>query len=594
MSDLAARVSAWIEQDPTPEDVAELRALLAAQDWDELSERFAGPLEFGTAGLRGVIAAGETRMNRAVVIRTSYGLGRALLAHDPSFKERGVAVGYDGRRGSLVFAQDTAAVLTALGIKVYLTRGTCPTPLLAFAVTDLGAAAGVMVTASHNPPEYNGYKVYAPNGAQIVPPWDTDIAAAIALAPGASEIPRAELSAQEAAGRLVYLGAPIEERYLSAIAALTRLEAADPQGTQRREMSIVYTPLHGVGRDLLVRAFDAAGFARLSVVAEQAEPDGEFPTVRFPNPEEPGALDLALALAEREDASLIVANDPDADRLAIAVRTPSGSFQPLTGNQIGVLLGTYVLERETLLGLEPAPDAARRLVAASLVSSPQLGAFARAMGVDYEETLTGFKWIANQAMAAERERNASFVFGYEEALGYTVGTVVRDKDGISAALVFCELALYLAGRGQTLLQRLDEISRRTGVYVSGQISTVFPGQEGIQTMASIMEALRQDPPSEVAGQEVSAFTDIEAGLRRPRGGAPEPLRLPPSNVLMFDLAGGDRVIARPSGTEPKLKLYFDLNEPVAADEPVAAAQARGEERMARLKDAMRALTQPQA
>lgn len=593
MSDLAARVSAWIEQDPTPEDRAELEALLEAEAWDELSERFAGPLEFGTAGLRGVIGAGETRMNRAVVIRTSYGLGRALLARDEAYRERGVAVGYDGRRGSLDYARDTAAVLTALGIKVFLTRGTCPTPLLAYAVTDLGAAAGVMVTASHNPPEYNGYKVYAPNGAQIVPPWDTDIAAAIAEAPGARAIERAELDAQETAGRLVYLGSEIEGRYLDAIAALTRLDAVDPEGAQRRALSIVYTPLHGVGRDLLVRAFAQAGFERLSVVAEQAEPDGEFPTVRFPNPEEPGALDLALALAEREDARLIVANDPDADRLAVAVRTPAGGFQPLTGNQIGVLLGTYVLEREALLGLPAPADAERRMVAASLVSSPQLGAFARAMGVDYEETLTGFKWIANQALAAERERNASFVFGYEEALGYTVGTVVRDKDGISAALVFCELLAFLSARGETLLERLDAISRRTGVYVSGQISTVFPGQEGIQTMAGIMEELRQRPPSEVAGQGVVAFTDIQAGFRRPRGAEPEALRLPPSNVLVFELEGGDRIIARPSGTEPKLKLYFDLNEPVAEGEAVAAASARAQARMTRLQTAFSALAQPQ-
>ncbi|MBL4850220.1 MAG: phospho-sugar mutase [Planctomycetes bacterium] len=589
---LAARVSAWIEQDPCPEDRAELEALLQAEDWAELSERFAGPLAFGTAGLRGVLGAGETRMNRAVVIRTSYGLGKALLARDPAFAERGVAIGYDGRRGSLQFSKDSAGVLLALGIRVHLTRGTCPTPLLAYAVTHLDAAAGVVVTASHNPPEYNGYKVYAPNGAQIVPPWDHEIASQIATAPGADAIEQADLASAEASGRLVYLGEEMDASYLSAIRALYRIEAADPNGTQRRELGIVYTPLHGVGRDLIVRTFAEAGFEKLSVVPEQAEPDGEFPTVRFPNPEEPGALDLALAQAEREGASLIVANDPDADRLACVVKAKDGSFRPLTGNQIGVLLGTYLLEREELLGLDPPEGAADRMVAASIVSSPQLGAAARAMGVYYEETLTGFKWIANQALAAEAERGARFVFGYEEALGYTVGTVVRDKDGISAAVILCELVAYLAERGETLLDRLDALARRTGVYLSGQRATVFPGQEGAQTMATIMERIRSAPPSEVAGQAVIAFTDISAGERRPVGGPPEPIRLPKSNVLVFDFAGGDRIIARPSGTEPKLKLYFDVCEPVAANESVADAQGRAAERMSRLQEAFSALATP--
>ena len=312
----------------------------------------------------------------------------------------------------------------------------------------------------------------------------------------------------------------MDQDYLAAIGALNRIEAADPDGTQREGLKVVYTPMHGVGRDLIVKAFAQAGFKGLSVVPEQAEPDGEFPTVRFPNPEEPGAMDLSLAQAEREGANLIVANDPDADRLACIVRAKDGAFQPLTGNQIGVLLGTYLLERESLLGLEAPADADKRMVAASIVSSPQLGAAAAAMGVYYEETLTGFKWIANQALAAEAERGASFVFGYEEALGYTVGTVVRDKDGVSAAVILCELVAFLANRGETLLDRLDELARRTGAYVSGQRSTVFPGQEGAQTMAAIMEQLRNDPPSEVAGQTVTAFTDIQAGERRPLDGDP--------------------------------------------------------------------------
>jgi phosphomannomutase len=582
---LRARVRAWIEQDPDEEARAELEALLAAGDEAELSERFAGPLTFGTAGLRGVLGAGETRMNRAVVIRTSSGLASFLLQADPSFAQRGVVIGYDGRRGSRTFAEDTAAVLSARGIRVRLSDGTCPTPLLAFGVTHYKAAAGVMVTASHNPPEYNGYKVYADNGAQIVPPWDTGIAAAIDAAPGAVEIPLKELEAARSEGLLTSFGADLDDLYLDAILALT----CEGRGG-RADLGVVYTPLHGVGRDLIVAAFERAGFEGLQVVAEQAEPDGAFPTVRFPNPEEPGALDLSLALAAKHTAALIVANDPDADRLACVVRAASGEMVQLTGNEIGVILGTYVLQRTPTAGL-PLDGSGPRLVLASIVSSPQLGAYARLHGVDYAETLTGFKWIANDALSAERERDAQFVFGYEEALGYTVGTVARDKDGIGAALVLCELAATLSLEGKTLLDHLEAVIRETGVYVSGQRSTVFPGQEGQAKMQGIMSHLRQSPPDEIAGQAVEALRDYDTGKRRTQGGETEALTLPRSNVLVFELAGGDRIIARPSGTEPKIKFYFDVCEALREAEAVEDARSRANERMLRLQEAFVDLAQ---
>lgn len=580
-SELQARVSAWIEQDVDPDAQAELRALLEAGDEAELSERFAGPLTFGTAGLRGVIGAGETRMNRAVVIRTSYGLGQALLARDEGYRERGVVIGYDGRRGSQDFAEDTAGVLAALGFKVRLSDKVCPTPLLAYAVTHFEAAAGVMVTASHNPPEYNGYKVYADNGAQIVPPWDGEIADQIAQAPAAKDVARLSLAEAGERGRLERFGQALDELYLADVLAL----AADEPPAGRGELSLVYTPMHGVGLHLLAQALERGGYSGLHVVAEQAEPDGEFPTVRFPNPEEPGALDLAKALAEQHGADLILANDPDADRLACVVRSASGELVPLSGNEIGVLLGSYLIQRD------PAPAGRPRLTLASIVSSPQLGTYAAAHGVEYAETLTGFKWIANDALSALRERNALFVFGYEEAIGFTVGEVVRDKDGIGAALILCELVATLRQAGKTLLDRLEELHRETGCYVSSQRSTVFPGQEGAETMAKIMESLRQSPPSELAGIEVAAFRDYQVGLRTPAGGEPEPLSLPSSNVLVWELSGGDRIIARPSGTEPKIKFYFDVREPVAAEEPLAAARTRAEERMGRLQEAFVALAQ---
>ncbi len=575
-ADLLARAHEWLAHDPDPETRAELRGLIDAGDVAELAERFAGPLVFGTAGLRGLIGAGETRMNRAVVLRATYGLGATLLAEDAGHAARGVVVGYDGRRKSRAFAEAAAEVLAALGIVVHLTERTCPTPLVAFGVTDLGAAAGVMITASHNPPDYNGYKAYWANGAQIVPPIDQRIAAAIAAAPTADAVPLLPLAEAERDGLLTRQGDALEERYLAAIAALARGRGGD------RDLPLVYTPLHGVGLPLLREALRRAGFTALHVVAAQAEPDGRFPTVAFPNPEEPGALDLALELAREREAALIIANDPDADRLAVVVRAPDGEYVPLTGNEVGALLGHYLLT-------EGEGAAGDRLVMTTIVSSPLLGAMASALGARYRETLTGFKWIANGALELERAHGTRFVFGYEEALGYSVGPVVRDKDGISAALHLAELAALRRAEGKTLLDELEGIARRYGLYLSGQRSKTYPGSAGLETMRALMARLRAEPPREVAGLAVLALRDVLVGERVTAEGAREPLDLPRSDVLVFELAGGQRVIARPSGTEPKLKLYVDVREEVAPGEPFAAARARARERLAALADAFATL-----
>ncbi|MBI4952514.1 MAG: phospho-sugar mutase [Myxococcales bacterium] len=577
--ELVRRAESWIAEDPDPETQAELQALVRARS-PELGERFAGPLEFGTAGLRGILGAGESYMNRAVVRRTPAGLASYLRAqaHGPAMPS--VAIGYDGRRLSREMAEDAAGVLCAVGLPVFLSEKLCPTPLLAFAVRDCGAAAGIMVTASHNPPEYNGYKVYAGNGAQIIPPMDTEIAAAIARAPGASAIPVMDLDAARAAGLLTSLGDALDRRYLDGVRALG---TPSPHAGKLR---VAYTPLHGVGLHLARRALAEAGFTALDVVAEQAEPDGRFPTVRFPNPEEKGALDLGLELARARDAALLVANDPDADRLSVTVRAAPGEYVTLTGNEVGVLLGHYLLTRAD------ASSAGARLVAASLVSSPMLGAIARALGVRYEETLTGFKWIANRALAVEAATGARFVFGYEEALGYTVGTLVRDKDGISAAVAICTLAAELAGatpRARTLLDELEQLARRYGLYASSQRSLGFPGSGGKRQMQELMARLRAAPPDALAGMQVAATVDVLAGTRTERGAAPGPIELPPSDVLVFELAGGHRVIARPSGTEPKMKIYFDVREALAPGEPLASGRARAAERIAALDHAMTAL-----
>ncbi|KYG11266.1 phosphomannomutase [Sorangium cellulosum] len=579
----------WLAHDPDPETQSELRQLIAAARAGEegvraeLAERFAGPLEFGTAGIRGVLGAGESRMNRAVILRTTAGLARYLLATlGDKVRSAGVVVGYDARRRSREFAEDTACALAAAGIPSHLSPVPCPTPIAAFAVGHLGAAAGVMVTASHNPPEYNGYKVYWDNAAQIIPPHDTGIATAIDAAPPADQVPRMPLDEARQKGLVRDFPEELEERYLRAILGASARRDGD------RGLRIVYTPLHGVGDRLVREALERAGFTRVTSVPEQAEPDGAFPTVAFPNPEEKGAMDLAFALARREGAELVLANDPDVDRLAVAVRRPDGELVQLTGNQVGVLLGHYLLT-EGGAGAGAGDANERRLVLASCVSTPLLGVIAASLGVHYEETLTGFKWIANRAMDIERSTGARFVFGFEEALGYTIGSTVRDKDGISAAVALAELAAARKAGGTTLLDELEAIHRKHGLYVSGQRSYTLRGVDGVEKIAAIMAALRKSPPAEIGGVSVAAWRDFEARTRTSSDGQTEPLVLPPSNVLVYELDGGSRIIARPSGTEPKIKFYFDVREEVAAGEPLADAEARAAARLDALARAFSAL-----
>jgi phosphomannomutase len=577
--DLKAAAERWAQDDPDPETRAELVRLLAAPassaEAADLADRFAANLDFGTAGLRGVLGAGPNRMNRAVVLRATDGLARHLLAAVPDARARGVAIGFDGRHMSREFAEDTACVLAAHGIRAFVFSDFAPTPLTAFAVHAMGAAAGVMVTASHNPPEYNGYKVYWGNAAQIVPPVDEEIARAIAAAPAARAVPR--LSREDARAQGLWRDMPesVERDYLAAVDAL------QVHRTASRGMRIVYTPLHGVGGRLMRAVFDRAGFSNVTFVAEQEHPDPTFATVAFPNPEEKGAMDLAFAWGRKVSASLVVANDPDADRLAVAVPdpgSPQGFFQ-LTGNQVGTLLGHYLLTRSDG-GVSIAPG---RLVLASLVSSPMLGAIARSLGVDYEETLTGFKWIANRAMQLESERGLRFVFGYEEALGYTPFDLVRDKDGISSALLMAEMAAHLAAAGKTLIDAWQELCRAYGVYVSTQVSLTRPGVAGAQEIRALMDALRRAPPAQVGAHRVTSVSDYEAQSRVVLAtGDVAPIALPKSNVLAFELEGGSRIIARPSGTEPKVKFYFDLREPMAEGETAAAAEKRARESLGAL------------
>ena len=588
MSDLTEQAKTWMQNDPDPATRAEIERLLAAPDASQtdLADRFAGALEFGTAGLRGVLGAGPNRMNRAVVRRTTYGLARYLLdtlGHEA--KSRGVVIGFDGRTLSREFADETSRVLAAQGIASHLFTDFAPTPLTAFAVKHLGACAGVMITASHNPREYNGYKVYAGNAAQIIPPIDSAIARHIDAAPPAKGVPMFTPDEAKLSGLVHPVSDHVSRAYLDAVRALSRRSEGD------RAFPIVYTAMHGVGNALAMKALAEAGFTNVTSVAEQAEPDAKFPTVAFPNPEEKGAMDLSFAYAEKHRAELVIANDPDADRLAVAVPAPyfanatlpagriPSKYLQLTGNQVGVLLGHYLLT-------SPRPNETKRLVAASIVSSPELGGIAQKLGVRFETTLTGFKWIANRAMELEREENLSFVFGYEEALGYTVGDVVRDKDGISAAVMIAEMAASLRSRGKTLTTELESIARKYGLWVSRQVSVTKKGASGSAEIRAIMKRLRESHPKEIGPFRVAAVVDVAAGTRvRMDGGATEKIGLPKSDVVIFELEGQSRVIARPSGTEPKIKYYFDVRGEVNELEGFLEAETRAKQM---LEDAIHA------
>ena len=532
-TDLRERTEAWIAGDPDKHTRKELRALLESGDVDELNERMDGSLMFGTAGLRGRVEGGSNRMNRAVVIRTTRGLAEYLLEHDPD-SDQPVVIGRDARLSSERFQKDAVGVLTAAGILVRYFEEPVPTPVVAYAALQLGARAAIVVTASHNPPYDNGYKVYDSNGAQIIPPTDRTIADKIDAVGPANDVPR--LSKKYRGELADPISDRMFERYLDDMAGVRDPEASGAG------FGIVYTPLHGVGGEFVTEALRVSGYPNLSPVPLQYEPDGHFPTVNFPNPEEPGALDLASELAAASDAGLIIANDPDTDRLAISVERAAG-WQALTGNQIGVLLGDYVLST-TKVG--------KPLVLNSIVSSPMLASIAASHGARFEQTLTGFKWIWNAALDIQAADEGTFVFGYEEALGYSVGPAVRDKDGISAAVVFADLAAACAERGETVLDYLADLYDKHGLWVSTQKSIVRPGSEGAAQIAAAMERIADSPPEEAGGIRIVGMTDYRLGAdERPRYMAATPL-------VELDLGDRGRALVRPSGTEPKLKIYVDL------------------------------------
>lgn len=562
--DLIRAAEAWIADDPDPATQAELRAIVDAGDTDALAERFAGPMEFGTAGLRGLLGAGPARMNLATVSRAAAGLARQLIDDAADARTRGVVVGRDGRRMSPELARRTAEILAGHGVRVHWLAEPAPTPLCAFAHRALGSAAAAVVTASHNPPEYNGFKVYSEQGNQIVPPQDERIRLAMERSGPVAELPRLPFAEGLASGLITVVPPSVSEAYLVALNGQCVGQQPPPA-----DPTIVLTALHGVGARLVEAALERRGFTHLAQVVEQAEPDGEFPTVCFPNPEEPGALDLALRDARATHADLVLANDPDTDRLCVAVQDAgrASGYRVLSGNEVGVLLADWTLGERKRQGRLPA----RPFVATTIVSTTMLERIAKAYGATYGETLTGFKWIWDAALAHDPS-GESFVFGFEEALGYCVGTVVRDKDGIGAAQAMAECAASLMSRGETVLERLEALSRQHGAHVTRQISTVLPGLDGKAKMAAVLDALRRDPPASIAGISVVRTRDL-AGPDAAACG------LPRSDVLTWWLADSSRLILRPSGTEPKLKSYIEVRESVSAGESVEQATARAAQRV---------------
>ena len=526
VSALLERAREWAAQDPDERTRAELEQVIAdvaaGGDPTDLADRFDGTLEFGTAGLRGALGAGPNRMNRVVVQRTAAGLA-AYLRDQGAIRDAHVVIGYDARHNSDVFARDTAEVMTGAGFKAYTLPRPLPTPLLAFAIRELGCVAGVMVTASHNPPEDNGYKVYLGDGSQIVPPADEEIAARIAGVGNVADLPRG--------GGGTTLDEHLIDRYLDTVAGL----AADGP----RDLDIVYTPLHGVGGTAVAQVLETAGFAAPRIVEQQEQPDPDFPTVAFPNPEEPGAMDLAIALADKVGADLVVANDPDADRCAAAVPGPHGG-RMLRGDEVGALLASHLLA-----------SGKQGTYATSIVSSSLLGRMAAKAGQPYAETLTGFKWIG---------RVEGLAFGYEEALGYCVDAEhVRDKDGVSALLLLCEIAAAAKAEGRGLDDLLDDIAAEHGLHATDQLSVRVTD---LGEIAAAMARLRAAPPASLGGLEVVAVDDLALGSAE----------LPPTEGLRYRLAEGGRVIVRPSGTEPKLKCYLEVVIPVNPEDGVEAAR----------------------
>ncbi|MBN1867433.1 phospho-sugar mutase [Candidatus Sumerlaeota bacterium] len=576
-----SKVEQWLKPPFDPETIAEIQALVDANDEKELHDRFYADLEFGTGGLRGLMGAGLNRMNRYTVGRATQGLAVYILKQgmqDPS-----VVIAHDSRLRSEEFVRESACVLAHNGIRAYLFESLRPTPELSFAVRELRATAGIVVTASHNPKEYNGYKVYWSDGGQIVPPHDTGIIAEVKAIDDPARVARADYDEALRAGRIRIVGKEMDEAYLAAILPLSVNPALCH--AQGKRLKLAYTPLHGTGGQIVPEALRRWGFEHVIECQAQSTPDGTFPNAPSPNPEEAVALQAAIETARREGADLVLATDPDADRVGIAIRDGE-EYRLITGNQVASLLVDYVLGGRTQAGTLPANAA----VVKTIVTTELIARIAAHYGVRIDNVLTGFKYIGEKIRLFEETGEAQFVVGGEESYGYLVGTHARDKDAIVSCCFIAEIAADSLSRGESLLDRLDSLYTRYGVFLESLQSLVFAGAEGIDKIARIMRTFRETPPRDFLGSPVVEIRDYKRDeVRDMRAGkVVGPTGLPQSNVLVFRTEDGSQIVARPSGTEPKIKFYFmccDVKElPIANRDELARRKAALQSRVDSLRE----------
>ena len=558
----------WADRTDLPQNLQDDMKKLAA-DEKAAEDAFYQPLSFGTAGMRGLLGAGINRMNIFTVRQATEGLARLMDSLDDAVKGRGVAISYDSRHFSPEFAIESAKVLGAHGIKAYVFETLRPTPELSFTVRHLNAYAGIMITASHNPKEYNGYKIYGEDGGQM-PPKESDIITASIREADMFEVPVKDEAELVEAGLLVKIGKDVDDAYLAEVKTVTvNQELIDTVG---KDMKLVYSPLHGTGALIAGQALKNAGFENVTIVPEQAEPNGDFPTVKLPNPEDPEALAMGIALAKEQGADVVIAVDPDADRMGTAVRQPSGEYQLLTGNQIGAVLLNYLLTAKKAAGTLPANGA----LVKSIVSSEFAADIAKSFGVETINVLTGFKYIAEKIQHFEDTNEHTFLFGFEESYGYLVKSFARDKDSVQATVLLAEVAAYYKSLGKTLYDGLQELFEQYGYFVENTKSLTFAGIDGADKIASLMNKFRAETPAEFGGVKVAKVEDFSLQTETDTAtGAVTPMTLPKANVVKYWLADGSWVAVRPSGTEPKIKFYVGTKGATAqaADEELAAIQA---------------------
>ena len=549
MDDYNKKYQEWLNNPNFDDETKEELKSIEGNE-EEIKDRFYKELEFGTAGLRGIIGAGTNRMNKYTVGKATQGLANYIKARGE--EEKGVVIAYDSRHKSDEFSELAALILNANGIKTYRFESLRTVPELSFSVRELNCVAGIMITASHNPPEYNGYKVYWDDGAQIVPPTDSEIIAEVNAITDFSTIKQANKAEAEKQGLYNTVGEEIDKKFIEKLESLVLNLDAIKQN--QKDVKIVYTPLHGTGGMPVKRILNDLGFENVYIVSEQEQPDGDFPTVEYPNPEDPKAFQMALDLAREKDADIVLANDPDADRIGLYVKDNEGNYVPFTGNMTAMLILEYQLSQKKAKGILPKDSA----VISTVVSTNMIYPIAENYDTKVFETLTGFKWIGEKIRQWEKENSFKFMFGFEESYGCIIASHARDKDGISAVMALCEMAAFYKGQGISLYEQMQKLYEKYGYYKEKQVSIVLKGADGAQEIANKMEKIRNNPPKEIADMKVNEYRDYKNHIVLKSDSTQSMTDLPTSNVLYFDLEDGAWACVRPSGTEPKIKFYMGV------------------------------------